>query len=189
MTRTVIPVTNTPEVAILTVGAGFTLVELLVVMVISVILMTLAVPSFVDLMNDNRVASQSNDFVASLALARSEAISRGGRVSVCKSSSQTDCTSASNWNQGWIVFTDDGTTGDVDGTDVVLRVFDGNTKVAITPPANFSDYISYMASGISRGNGGFANGTIKLCGSTGQDKQIVISSTGRPRLETGAYTC
>jgi type IV fimbrial biogenesis protein FimT len=186
---TVFPITDTPRITYSTICAGFTLVELMVVMVISAILMALSAPSFVDFLNDNRVGSQSNDLIASLALARSEAISRGSRVSVCKSSSQTGCTSASNWNEGWIVFTDDGTAGSIDGTDLVLRVFEGNTNVTITPPTNFSDYVSYMASGISRGNGGLATGTITLCGSTAQDKRIVINSTGRPRLETGAFTC
>ena len=61
---------------------GFTLIELLVTISIMAILLTIALPSFQGSMRSNRVATTSNELLASLSLARSEAIrsTRGGGV-------------------------------------------------------------------------------------------------------------
>lgn len=53
---------------------GVTLVELLVVIVILAIGLTIAVPSVQDLLRNNRVASQNNELVALIMLAKSQAI-------------------------------------------------------------------------------------------------------------------
>lgn len=167
---------------------GLTLIELMVTIAIAAILLALGVPSFIETFANNRVRVQTDDMMVALALARSEAIKKATRVTVCKSSDRTSCTAASSWNQGWIIITDGGTEGVKDGTDQILRVFEGNASVAIAPPSgqtNFSNYVSYLPSGVSDGSsGGLATGTIQFCGTTTQDRQIVVGSTGRPRVES-----
>ncbi len=74
---------------------GVTLVELLVVMVIAAILATIAVPSLQSTVKMNRVDTASNQFVATLALARSEAVKQGALVTVASTSGTTD------WSLGW----------------------------------------------------------------------------------------
>ena len=64
---------------------GFTLVELMVTVVIVAIVLGLAAPSFQDMLRQNRAVSLVNELAASINLARSEAIKRGTRVTVCKS--------------------------------------------------------------------------------------------------------
>ena len=66
---------------------GFTLIELLTVMTISAILVAMAVPSFAWINARTRAANASNSLLASFELARSEAIRRNVRVSVCRSRS------------------------------------------------------------------------------------------------------
>jgi type IV fimbrial biogenesis protein FimT len=55
---------------------GVTLVELLVVIAILAISLTIAVPSVQELLRNNRVASQNNELVALITLAKSQAIRR-----------------------------------------------------------------------------------------------------------------
>ena len=68
------------------------MIELIVTMVVAAIVLTLGVPSFRELINNNRLTSGANEFVTALNLARSEAIKRSVRVTVCKSADGTTCT-------------------------------------------------------------------------------------------------
>lgn len=81
---------------------GFTLIELMITLLLAAIIMSLAVPGFRDLVQNNRAATQSNELVAALALARSEAVKRGVNVMLCPSSDQATCTGG-DWQDGWIV--------------------------------------------------------------------------------------
>lgn len=85
---------------------GFTLIELMITLVLAAIILTLAVPGFQDIIRNNRAATQSNELISALGLARSEAVKRGARVSLCPSTNQTNCTGGTDWSVGWIVFLD-----------------------------------------------------------------------------------
>ena len=166
---------------------GLTLVELMITLTIATILMTMAVPSFSEFVKNNRIVTQSNDYVTSLSLARSEAIRRGTRVTVCKSSSGTGCVTSGTWKDGWIVFVDANNDGAVDAATDIVRVhgamtpgmtFNGNTALA--------NFISYVASGATQQlTGGVAAtqaGVLVLCDSRGfvaQARAIQIAATGR----------
>ena len=56
---------------------GFTLVEIQMVMVVSAIVLSLAAPSFMNIIANNRVASAANDLVVVLNLGKSEAAANG----------------------------------------------------------------------------------------------------------------
>lgn len=80
---------------------GFTLIELIVTIAIAAILLTIAIPNFRTFSMNNRMATQANDLITALNLARSEAVKRSANVTVCASSNSTSCTGT--WAQGWIV--------------------------------------------------------------------------------------
>ena len=103
-------------------SAGFTLLELITVMGVVAILATIGVPSFKYVTSSSRVSSEVNALLRDLQYARSEAIRQGLQISVCVSSNGTSCTGGTAWQQGWLVFTDSGTQGIIDGTDAVLRM-------------------------------------------------------------------
>jgi type IV fimbrial biogenesis protein FimT len=161
---------------------GFTLIELIITLAIAAILMTVAIPNFQTFVLNNRISTQANDFLTALSLARSEAIKRATRVSICKSANGTGCTTSGSWAQGWIVFIDGGTAGTVDGTDTALQVHGalegGGTFVG---NGSVSSYFAYQASGY-----GTQFGTISLCPPSPaavEGLDIVISNTGRARVQ------
>ena len=176
---------------------GFTLVELLTTVTVAAILLSLAVPSFGNFVRNNRLLTKENDFVTSINLARSEAIRRGNRVTVCKSSDQVSCAGSGGWDQGWIVFVDVNDDGVVTAPDTnVLRVHDGLTgNLTLNGDAALASYISYVSTGATRKIGGgisdTQSGMLVLCDDRGfvaEAKAIQISSTGRVSAASATST-
>jgi type IV fimbrial biogenesis protein FimT len=124
--------------------AGFTPIEVLVTLVVAGVLLAIALPSMRTFLQDSRIVSHGNELVASLSFARSEAIKRYATVSLCASDDGSDCTD-SDWQDGWIVFTDSGVPGAVDAGDTILSVQQGlDGGLILNGPA----FVSYLSSGM-----------------------------------------
>ncbi|MBK8161878.1 MAG: GspH/FimT family pseudopilin [Gammaproteobacteria bacterium] len=155
---------------------GFTLIELLIALTIGGLLLGLAVPSFTNMMRNNRLTTEANNLVTAFNIARSEAINRRGTITVCPSTNQTSC-NGDSWDDGWIVL--------VDATDDVVQVFSamkGHPTIDST-----ADSVQYTA-------GGFLNGgaavSIGICmEGVDQGRQINITATGRPNNVTPYPEC
>jgi type IV fimbrial biogenesis protein FimT len=164
-------------------SAGFTLIELLVSLAISVILLAVGVPSFQEFVKSNRLSTEVNALIAGFHYAKSEAIKRGVRVSLCKSGDLTTCSKADGWEQGWMVFIDPDNSNSPE-TILHTSMASGGT-ITIRGNSHVSERISFISSGMSRNN----NGQIIFCDdrirafSTDRAKArvIVISTTGRIR--------
>ena len=85
------------------VARGFTLVELMLVIVVLAILLAWGIPSFTDYIARKRIDAAATQLVASVQLARSQAITTGKTVSLCGSSNGTAC-NESDWGAGWLVY-------------------------------------------------------------------------------------
>ncbi|MEO7916603.1 MAG: GspH/FimT family pseudopilin [Dokdonella sp.] len=128
---------------------GFGLIELMVTISIVAILLAVALPSFRTTINSNRASTQANDLIAAINLARNEAISRNRSVTVCAavttSGTPTACGSATQWNQGWMVFVDTLTStaapGAVAATSV-LRTGLSDASIAVTSNTAFVRFSS-----------------------------------------------
>lgn len=83
---------------------GFTLMELMIAVTLLAIVTTLALPSFTQFIQNNRLSGQTNEMITALQLARSEAVMRGVPVAVCSSADGVSC--GGNWNQGWVAIAD-----------------------------------------------------------------------------------
>jgi len=106
---------------------GFSIIELIVTLAVFAILSSMALVFSGAFLQDNRISTSNNDLVGSINLARSTAVSRGTRTSICASNDGATCTNTV-WELGWIVFIDGGTAGTVDGDDSIIKV---NNNAAI----------------------------------------------------------
>lgn len=167
---------------------GFTLIELMIVLAIAAILGGTAVPSMMGMIRSVQLSSASNDMLAGLLLARSEAIKRKGRGVVCKSSDGATCATTGGWEQGWLVFHDANNNGSRDaGETIVHRGEPLSGELRVTGNLSMSRYVSYASTGATRfASGGFQAGTITLChrsAAVADARQIIVSSAGRPRVQ------
>lgn len=105
--------------------AGFTLVELLVVMTIAAILLAVGIPNLRSFIISNRLAAASNDFFSALNLARSEAIKRSASVTLARKSSTTK-----NWSDGWTITAGGVTVRESDALGDQLTIYSDNGGAA-----------------------------------------------------------
>ena len=140
---------------------GFTLLELMVTIAVLAIIATLGVPSFRELIQNNRVTTQTNELVTALNFARAEAVKRGRTVRV------TVAQAAPGWTA--TVFLDP--AGDNDPLRVVNRQ---GSNVSVDGGGN----VDFLATGVP-----VAVDTFNLepgPGCTGQKRRrIVIAPSGQ----------
>lgn len=157
---------------------GFTLIELLVTVAVVVIVLTIAVPSFRELLLNNRQAIQINELLGSLNLARAEAVKRGSDTIACITDANTppDCAAGTAWEQGWILFADDDDDNSLDAGEDLIQIHDA--LPAGTTLLGAGNMVGFNA----RGSTGNAQ-TLVLCDPRGfQDARgVVIAPSGRSR--------
>lgn len=147
--------------------AGFTLIELMVAIAVLAITLAVAVPSFGALINSNRLVGQVNELVASVQLARSEAIRRNARVAVCGSSDGSTCSSAATTWAYWLVV--------AVSSGEVLRAGQVKGDVRVTPSAAVQeneDRVAFSGDGLARdASGALLAGSIAVCLPTARPEQ------------------
>jgi len=169
---------------------GVTLIELMVGIAVLSILLLVGVPSFRTMAAANRLTTSTNDVVSAMALARSEAIRRGLRVTVCKSANGAACTTAGAWEQGWIVFVDTAratANPSVDAGESIIAVSGAHpANITIQGTAAVASFVSFAADGTVRTmTGATLSGRLRTCSTAtflsdaNRGRELAISSAGR----------
>ncbi len=163
---------------------GFTLIELMVILIIVAIVGGAGLPAMYRMTANNRITTQTNELLADINFARSEAIKQGKRIAIlCQGATCQD--PQPSWNGGWAVFEDVNGNGqlDIDQNEPVFRVHDAiNNSIQIR--FNNNNIIIYGANG--RIAGGTA-GSFTLRDNDNNGRNIIISPAGRARTETVNY--
>jgi len=177
-----------------TLQRGLSLIELLVTLSIAVILLTLGVPSFVDMITSNTATGYANDLLGDINYARSEAITRGRRVVVCKGAATavgSGC-AAGNWEDGWKVFVDCNDDLTVNNAtcpgglnEEVLRVHAAlSTGWTLRGNNNVTNRITFLPDGRTNNNGTLVacKGGVRNVGNQTRSAAVVVNVTGRSRV-------
>ncbi|HAT42066.1 MAG TPA: hypothetical protein DCS87_10135 [Rheinheimera sp.] len=176
--------------------AGFTLMELMVVLAIIGIGMLVAVPSYQGMVERNRLSSQVNEFQTAFNYARSEAIRLNTYVVLCQSIDGTVCSSPTSgvW-AGWLVRTAGAAPGGETGP-VLRSVQYGESNVVMTSDAllaSNSHAIRFSPQGLIRSyaNSSPLSSAVKFCVNDDSNTvyQLQFSSGGQSTVELISEQC
>ncbi|MEQ8265265.1 GspH/FimT family pseudopilin [Pseudohaliea sp.] len=163
---------------------GFTLIEVMVVLVVLAVLLSVGAPSFTNLIRNNRLVSAVYDLRGSLSTARSEALAQRVFVTVCSSNDGASC--SGTWEDGYIAFTDFDGDGTIDtgggGPDdlVFLAEVTGVRDITVNlAAADASGRLRFDPQGTALNN----NGTFTVCDVRGasEARALFLSNAGSAR--------
>lgn len=164
---------------------GFTLIEMLVVVVLLAILAAMAYPAYQTTIANNRVKAAQAEITKALSYARSEAISRNRAVGVCpKSASNADtCGTDADWVNGFMVYIDNNNNPalpyDVGKTEIIQHYYlKQPIDISIGNIARFT----WQPGGIRlrTNNNQLPNATISINSTNSSGaKTCTVSTTGR----------
>jgi type IV fimbrial biogenesis protein FimT len=169
---------------------GFTLAELLVGLALAALLLTMAVPGYRAWIADEELMNHARLLAGSMRLARSEAIKRGHRVNLCKSADGLQCADTGRWDQGFILHGDFDRTGEVAGTDTIIRFEPAPKDIRVSANRPLQDYVSYTSFGHARMlSGALQMGTFTVCKPGRRAVEVVLVATGRVRIDRTKAVC
>ena len=161
---------------------GFTLLDLLTTVGVLAIVLGLGVPSMTSLVRSNRIVAHTNEFIATINTARTEALNNVVQVTVCKSLDQASCNNSASWQDGWIVFIDndeDEVRNLSEPPETLIRAHKALDGSYTLQSVAFVNWIAFRPNGLAIGSAGNA-GTFSLCNEADArfGRDISISRTG-----------
>jgi type II secretion system protein H len=125
--------------------AGFSLVEMMLVLVITMVIATAAVPALGSVMRKAQERQAQSDLRAAARLTQSEAMRRGQTVTLApEGSCATATTEHFNWGCQWRVFVDTNANHAFDSGDELVRLYSAPDQVHISSNGG---YVVYQPNG------------------------------------------
>lgn len=147
-------------------GKAFTLIELMVAIAVAAILVSIAGPSFRNLIVSNRLNTLATEMVDAIRLARSESVKRNNPVVFCRvaNATATVCTAGNFWTH-WVILA---------GTDAIHRGEVNSHNATIKVSSNLmGDEVAFWGDGLARTNGDIiSESEIVICSTIGPGESI-----------------
>jgi len=122
--------------------------------------------------------SDINDLLADLYYSRTEALKRHSTITLCRSNDGATCIQTNDWENGWIIFTDNNRNRVVDEKDEILRTSNGLDHVgSLTLGSGYYYYIMFASTGAA-----YPRNTFKVCRPGTQPRAIILYASGRARV-------
>ena len=172
---------------------GMSLIEIIFVLSILCISASLAIPSFAELIQNNRLKSAALQLEQDLRLAKLTANQKKTRVSLCIAKDQYHCVTEStyDWHQGWILFVDSDNTF-IPKPENILRYRPAfHSDLQITSSYNIQHGLQFNSGkkfGRSLGTG-LTNGYFMLCNRHKKAHKFIINIYGRTRKDSSVQNC
>lgn len=161
---------------------GFTLGEVLATVAVLGVSLSLAIPSLEQASRSNRRATAINELVATLHVARSEALARNATIAVCPTADGQTCARV-GWESGWIRFVDGNGNFRADNGEAVLGSSPALSGLTIQSDAFRAAFAFGPAGRVSSPGTSPSGGDFIFCGETGEDPRVlVLPPLGHPVL-------
>ncbi len=160
---------------------GFSLIELIFVLLIISVFTYFAVPNFSSIVRSYESSQIIRKLQRSFEIARTEAITNKKHVVVCPLNSNNSC--VNQWSSGWRVFIDDNNDKSLDIGETLLLNYGklpDSSYISISGFGSSSRYISFTPTGNS-----LTNATVTYCPSYNDAnliRSIILNKQGRSRL-------
>ena len=160
---------------------GFNALELIVAMAIVAIILATAIPSYKHYGWNLRMKTAMDSLQTDLNMARSRAISHNFQTVICPANNASECSGLSQWQDGWIVFTDMNGDRQFQSGERLLKQASATEFLNINSSRSRS-YLRFYSNGTAPGS----NIRIVFCDQRGAEYAgaIVVSNSGRIRMET-----
>lgn len=147
----------------------------MITLVVLAIVVAIAAPSMNSLIRSNRAETAAKELTSAFNYARTEAIKRGGRVSICPSANGASC-SGTAWQNGWIVFVDNAAT-DTAASPTVGTILSRRGALAAGVTASGGAFVRYSGLGFAPIRG---NVEVSSAGCAGNGRRVIaFSAAGR----------
>jgi type IV fimbrial biogenesis protein FimT len=165
-------------------NAGFTLIELIVTVTIIGVLAAIAAPAMTNIVKNQRITSQTNDFIADVSFAKSEAVKRGANIVICAAIAAGGACAAptANYSTGRLVYVDNDNSNTFNAGDQILRQRspqEGTTNTLMAIGGNVAPIIFTLRGILTPGS----PTNFAVCDDRGPNlgREIQISTTGLSR--------
>ncbi len=163
---------------------GFTILELLVVIVIIGISVSLAVSTFYPMLQSYHIASTTDALERNIHQARFAALDNNHNAVVCPSSNGRHCNSGRDWSQGFISYLDINQDGQKQNDEKLV-----NSHIIARPIlVTFNRQQRIQFNGLGRSS---TNGTFSVCDPNQRilGKNLTLIHSGRIRKSIASNTC